>query len=650
MNYILSIVFLTVMFSQYILIGESVLSFANYEKTLGKRILMGFFLTFCVFGILSFLCVIAKVGWTVFFIICSVIFGVLDIGLCVLNFKKFSEYIKNFKFKFLWNGIVDNWFLFVFVIVFTIFAISNQLPFYHMNYDDAYYIGKVVNTIQTPMLLNENYFNGAILKNRIEFFRMISSYELSYAYLASLFHIYVPFFCRITMAFHNYVLTAIAYKLFASCFIQNKYTQFAILPFFVFLIPFGYLYSGELRFLSIRSYDLWQFQTAAFYGSSVVRNMAIPTIYVFSYPLFEKMDIKKLMCIGSIFIALAYFSTIAIIYLVMLLVVLFILKFVYMIYSSFKKKSLRMGLLGCLGLVCMIGILVLSKSLDTIIPNAYYQNSLSQIRQYYSVWYAADFILRFGFVPLIILLICHFKKGIWPILFIILLYGMNRVLAFPEIQLYSSAHYMFVVLRYIASMQYMVFFAYGLVCIEIMNKLDKYVMSFIFSHACVAIVIVFFVIFNQRFLNCVFLGSGISEDGWDFNRVLDVNTQMVPDMVLELGDYFNALEYGNYRVYTPANIPCDETSSPQTILMMSSNRVVIPSQRGFRGLNKDQNKALELFCKRGKGDYERIQKLIKRYHIDFMMVFNDNAVSILTEDGHELVLSNDNYNLIKINR
>ncbi|WRK53112.1 hypothetical protein SD457_23770 [Coprobacillaceae bacterium CR2/5/TPMF4] len=45
---------------------------------------------------------------------------------------------------------------------------------------------------------------------------------------------------------------------------------------------------------TVRMYDGWQFQTAIFYGSSVVRVMAIPILIIFGIELVKNLLSKKL--------------------------------------------------------------------------------------------------------------------------------------------------------------------------------------------------------------------------------------------------------------------------------------------------------------------------------------------------------------------
>ena len=79
---------------------------------------------------------------------------------------------------------------------------------------------------------------------------------------------------------------------------------------FYFLIPAGFLQTGIYECIRVYSYDLWQFQTAAFYGGSIVRMMAVPILIIYSLPLVEKMEFKKIIYIVLMSISMISFSTI----------------------------------------------------------------------------------------------------------------------------------------------------------------------------------------------------------------------------------------------------------------------------------------------------------------------------------------------------
>lgn len=84
------------------------------------------------------------------------------------------------------------------VIIFTLLSIFNLLSYYRMNYDDSYYIGKIVNQVGSNALLSENYYNGN-LSNVIDggITRILNTFEISYGFFANLFNIDIPFFVEL---------------------------------------------------------------------------------------------------------------------------------------------------------------------------------------------------------------------------------------------------------------------------------------------------------------------------------------------------------------------------------------------------------------------------------------------------------------------
>ena len=61
------------------------------------------------------------------------------------------------------------------------------------------------------------------------------------------------------MVIHNYTMFALAIKQLAS-FVTKRKAQYALIPFFLFLIGHGYLMENNGSFLTIRSFDLCNFK------------------------------------------------------------------------------------------------------------------------------------------------------------------------------------------------------------------------------------------------------------------------------------------------------------------------------------------------------------------------------------------------------
>lgn len=654
MYWLLSLVFWFFMFNFYYFLGDVLLDFFGYEKNAGKRLIIGFVFTFVFCFVVVFPCQILHLSWSIYFLAQSILFLIVIISLVIIRhdfiIEKYTYVIYHFK-SVCKLCIKENWILIIFVILFTAFAISNQLPYYFMNYDDGFYLGKMVNSIGTPALENENYFNGSLLKNpTIGLDRILNTYEVSYAYFSSLFHIRVTFFTRLTMSFHNYIMFCVVYKEAAKLLIRKELSQYAIVPFFFFLISQGYLMYG-LTNIHIRSYDLWQFQTAMFYGGSVVRSLSLPLLMIFSWPLLKKMEWKKIICMDFIILCLFSFSTVALPIVTLFIVIILGTKLIDLLYIAFKEKNRKQLIIVVISFILYIMFLFGTKGLD------YFQfgdlkdkftSAIIEVDKWIIAYYSQDILYLYGFVPCIIS-IFFYKKNRYKLyfpLFILLLYLLIRSMYFKELVYYSSMNVFFVVLRVYSSMQYMILFIFGICLVQVVQCFKKYynIICGIYGLATVTAILLIIGLNMNSIKQQDFLGSGMTKKGYDFSRVLDFNTSMAPDITVRVGNYFDSLPYGNYRLYISNVVPYDNVKIPDTAFNVVSNRIQIHSRGGFGNLKIHNEILLNDFCD-GKKDvsFYRIQSLFQKYKIDYILVTNIESKQELSKAGYDMVLSNKGY-------
>ena len=81
-----------------------------------------------------------------------------------------------------------------------LFSVSNVMALYEFDYDDAYYIAKVVNSIGTPSLMNESFYTGW-LTTSVDYARMVNTYEITYGALASIFILILFIFAKFSWLF-----------------------------------------------------------------------------------------------------------------------------------------------------------------------------------------------------------------------------------------------------------------------------------------------------------------------------------------------------------------------------------------------------------------------------------------------------------------
>ena len=663
MNWIFTIIFLIVILLHYSLLGEGLLSFFSYESNFNKRIIAGFFFTFFLTFLIGFPCQVFHVSWDLYFILQVIELLLVDLLFFLYLRKKIKNHLSNIYKKDIVKSVLkivkENWICILFVFLFTCFSMANQLPVYGMNYDDFYYIGKITNLIGADHLLSENYYSGAVeITNGFDIIRTINTYELSYGFLSTIFHIDVTFFCRGTMVIHNYFIFVLVYKELASILVPRKYLQFVLVPFFMFLIPQGYLHNISIMGIlcPIRSYDLWQFQTAVFYGGSVVRMLSIPVLFIFAFPMLQKLNIKKIIWLAILSFSFISFSTIFIQNFIVFAWAIFLVYSLVQIYDGWKDKN-RIKIIGNL-ILClfMIGFIGSSKGWDhlSLIDTEGFHYSVAVFADFDNVWVQNDLILKI--FPFIFLVGILFSKGILKksvYLFIAFIYILLKSSFFYEFLTVTSFNQYFVVYRTISSIQYICLLLSAISIILVYLKISKKILfPSVISMICIIAVIVFFRTHSQVFVQYSYNGSGVSKAGWNFKRIFDFNNKMTPEIFYEVGEYFNSLPYGNYRFFAPSVFQFDQVDTLELGFMMSSNRIQIHERGGFEGITKEESEIISNYCLSDEGEYVAVNDLLKKYETEYLLIGDEMHKEEMISHGAQEILKIDNisgpYYLLKL--
>lgn len=663
MNWIFTIIFLTVIFLHYSLLGEGLLSFFSYENNFNKRIIAGFFFTFFLTFLVGFPCQLFQLSWNLYFILQITVLLIVDFFFLFYSWKGIRNHFLNIKRKNILKSSIkvlkENWICFLFVGLFTLFSMANQLPVYGMNYDDFYYIGKITNLVGANHLLTENYYSGAVeISNGFDIIRTINTYELSYGFFSTIFHIDVTFFCRGTMVIHNYFMFVLVYKELASILIPRKYVQFALVPFFIFLIPQGYLHNVSILGVlpPIKSYDLWQFQTAVFYGGSVVRMLSIPVLFIYSFPMLRKLNIKKIIWLAILSFSFISFSTIFIQNFIIFIWAIFLIYALVQIYDGWKESQ-KIKLIANIGLfLLVIGIMGSSKLWDhfSFINTESFHYSVYVFADFDNEWVQHDLILKvFPFVFLVGILLSKgiLKKTVY--LFIAFIYIILKSSFFYEFLTVTSFNQYFVVYRTISSIQYICLLLLAITVILFYLKISKKIFfPSVISLMCIVTVVVFFRTHTPIFVQYSYNGSGIAKAGWNFKRVLDFDNKMTPDIFYKVGEYFNSLPYGNYRFFAPSVFKFDQVDTLELGFMMSSNRIQIHERGGFEGITQEESEIISNFCLSDDGEFEEVNDLLNKYDTEYLLISNEAHKKEMVIHGAQEILKVDNisgtYYLLKL--
>lgn len=551
MNWILGTVSLVVLFLTYFVLGEFIdvkLLKKNFNNI--KKIIVGFFSLHLLCFLTGEIGIFFGLSWHLYFMF-TLIIVVLFVLISFFNIKDcIYFYFRQNLLEIVLEHLKKYWLVYVLIIILSIFSICNSNAYYQMNYDDGYYIGKVANLIESPKLLNEGYFLGNITHESVRLERLINTYELSEAFLSSLFHISPAFFCRFVMVINNYFIIFFVYIELAKEFLDVKNIQFVLLPFFILLIPHSYLGYGSP--IKIKLYDGWQFQSAIFYGGSIVRCAMIPTILLFGKDLIKSFKAKEFIFIGLLCIIFVSFSTIALQIIFLMLISLSII-YMFRLFNNFLLKSIsreRLRIILSLFLtMLLLGFLLIlfeNCKLDS------FAQAISEYIGYYGDYVNNNLIFNFGFIFLIISIVIF--KGIPRKYTLILfwLYFIFRTNLFYNLITLTSFKFFFVSMRTITSISMMILFFMGVLLLYFSEKIN--ISSKVFSYIS-GIGLISALAFTYLKIDIITyytygIPSGMAKSGYTLNPLLD-NDQLLPEEIVEIGEYFNNLPYGNYKIMLP---------------------------------------------------------------------------------------------------
>lgn len=233
----------------------------------------------------------------------------------IYRFKKNSIQLLNVSIS---NLVKKYYFLiFITIMLFIIFLFQVDLIWLNNHLDDGYYLVKVATLpyLKSPFLTD--YSTGIIHTSEGVNSYLFSSYELELSVYRFILQIDPVIFCRAIINILNYfLLTCTVYSVARDIFyiLEDKFDfkKCYIIQFtsiIILLFSFNYIFMRDSGFLLVQ--DSWQFNSAMWYGSSIVRLMGMMWLLL---PLFniEKITIKEFVKIIIISFVLVSKSSIAV--------------------------------------------------------------------------------------------------------------------------------------------------------------------------------------------------------------------------------------------------------------------------------------------------------------------------------------------------
>jgi hypothetical protein len=288
---------------------------------------------------------ILNMPWNVFAIFMAILWFVILAALIVGRNKS-----QKMPWKIiLWNYIKDNW-----VLLSVCIFLSGMLFFYYNAFwygnhlDDGYYITKVATMPYNTTGFRTNYSVGDLHASIDSY--IFNTWELEASFYVRILNVKATLFLRLFQSAFQYFLFLNCLKLFAEQIFAKlaagtkiRGAQFVA----VIALLFGgfYLYLQDTNLFFVR--DMFQFNSAMFYGSSITKTLSILLLLVFVVEI-GRIDIKTMMFFSVVACVLISKSSIA-------LPLIIITTFAYLEISllfHYKEKGKIVALL--LGLIYVL--------------------------------------------------------------------------------------------------------------------------------------------------------------------------------------------------------------------------------------------------------------------------------------------------------
>lgn len=574
--------------------------------------------------------------------------GGIPIQLLKLNYKYFLIYfvivflslitfiifrnkrngIKVYKFN-LWSFIKENWLILIIIMLIMITSVA-YIEFYWMAncLDDGYYLVKAATLSKV-----ENAFNlvpaTGLQKEGFDPY-IINTWELEASTYIKLLRLDPSFFLRYIMSVFNYFLlinTIIAFAKEFTKAINIKISKY----FFQFISVIVLLFATQYNFLSNNNIysiqDSWQFNTAMYYGSSIVRTMGILLILL---PLLnmKKLNYKVIINCAMTSLVLLSKSTIA-------LPVIFICYGMYFLSDFIFAKSKRIKIIGLIILLSLVLLSIPIKNIS-VIDKTVFASFIKNIKS-----------------PLIIICLVVIgissltkNKVILKINLTLLLIGLFMI-ANPINDITENLSiYKFVENRFFACYIYtIIIISFIYIMVFLYNKLKHKYLVYIF---CILLMIGLFSLniesFKQKY--------GKISKSYD---IIDKNHQLIPSFIQELGSNIQGIHDSKHKKinvlvqegieingYNAAVAVVLRTYAPDARVITSTGRYGTPSRGVFsKYTQEDTNSFHNFIFSPTKENYYKFKEVQEKYPINCIVTMSQTSEKYLKQLGYKLYSSFD---------
>lgn len=615
-NYFVGGLFLFSSILFFYLLGIAIL---KHNQSLPKNILVGYLVYNLMIAIVLIPIQLLVLPWS-FACVYVVLLSISCFIFSIIRIKKYKIKLIEVSLK---HMIKKYYFLIILaILLFFIFLMQLDLIWINNHLDDGYYLVRIATLPFEDHLFSVTHATGLTENYGAFNTYALNVFELEASIYVYLLHLDPSVYCRIVLNTFNYFLAICTVYVLAETIIQStkikiKESFIQYLPIVLVIFSFDARVMQETGLLVVQ--DSWQFNSAMWYGSSLVRVLGILWI-ILPFIKNDKITFWDIVKVGSISLVLISKSSIA-------LPVIFISGIAYLIAFFFTNGNKKWMILSAFIIVLMIVLgyfLPNNEYIETLI------NQLFEINKYS--------ILLWGCFISILVFVFKNKNKI-SIRFSIILLVVLAFIALPEVndsfELISM--YDFVARRAQTTFYYtFVMFGY----ISFMILLYQYAPKFykgvniLFCITLVVLSVASYTVANGNPLHSY--------------NVMAHNYRLFPNSTIELGEELNDLALDEINVMMPQWVMSEgnrhalsvvvRTYAPKVKSISAIVRFGVTEGSEFSSFEVEDQDAYEQFRANPNDEtFNALAKVLEKYPITALVFDSDIFEAYANGVGFEYV-------------
>lgn len=600
-DYVIGMIFYIVFILFLYFVGSSILK----NDSEPYRFLTGYLIYSVLIGVGGIIIQQLNTSWNIFF----GYFILVVIILLIFSFYRIKkENIKLFPLS-LKKFLKNYWFLFAISLILIVISLSYQDWIWLNNcLDDGQYLNKMATLpyIDNPFTIAPA--TGLLGSSNIFRLDVFTTGELENSVYMFLTQVTPSIFARIFMSGFNYFLLVncifvFAEKIIKSCNINYNKSTIQYISCIVILFIFNWDFLNQSGIIMVQ--DSWQFNTAMYYGSSIVRTMGIMLIIIHFIDK-EKIGLKDVLIVLLISIALTSKSIIA-------LPVIFTSGVAYLLstYIISEKKYRFIAIMVTFILIVIGTILGNTEKISSVILTQISYN----IDNWFLVLAVIILLVSFSFKSKVVTK-CNLTILIIGIL--IIFDPINNI--FEKLSVYD-----FVAARNLTTLIYTMIIMVSIYIYILLNKLEFMKNKLVLMYSLSTILLIIGALGSAH----IYEGSILSS-----YKTVWQNKAIIPSSTIELGSKLTTLANQRNKainVIMPEGVMADgdmhsvaiiiRTFAPQIRSISAIGRFGTCETGAFADYNADEQRIFDNFLVNSNTDTaDELEKMLLRYPINCIVL------------------------------